>query len=100
MRALGTLALQSDHFFATTGHSVGPVNEVLHYPAIAGCVLASNVQGYLAHKKPRPLRTLQKDYAKGPMVVLGGGAVSYVRGTPVCVWGHIPVYDSRVTSRV
>ena len=48
-------------------------------PSLLGCGL----QGYLAHKKQRPPRTLQKDYAWGPMVTLGGGAVSYGRGTPV-----------------
>ena len=31
------------------------------------------VQGYLAHKKQRPPRTLQKDYAWVSMVVLGRG---------------------------
>ena len=41
------------------------------------------VQGYLAHKKLLPPRTIQLDYAQGPTVVLGGGAVSYGRGTPV-----------------
>ena len=41
------------------------------------------VQGYLAHKNQRPPRTLHWDYAWGPTVVLGGGAVSYERGTPV-----------------
>ena len=41
------------------------------------------VQGYLAHTKQRPPRTLQSDHALGPMVALGGGAVSYERGTPV-----------------
>jgi len=40
------------------------------------------MQGYLAHKKQRPSRTLQQEYAVGPMVVLWGGAVSYERGTP------------------
>ena len=30
-------------------------------------------QGHLAHKKEPPPRTLQYDYAQGPMVVLGGG---------------------------
>ena len=39
--------------------------------------------GYLAHKKQRPPRTLQKDYAQGPMEALGRGAVSYERCTPV-----------------
>ena len=32
----------------------------------------AEVQGYLANKKQPPSRTLQKDYAYGPMVVLGG----------------------------
>jgi hypothetical protein len=31
------------------------------------------VQGYLARKKTPPLRTLQKAFASGPTVVLGGG---------------------------
>ena len=31
------------------------------------------VQGYLAHKKQRPPRTLQQDYAQHLTVVLGGG---------------------------
>jgi hypothetical protein len=43
------------------------------------------VQGYLAHKNLLPPRTIQYDYAEGPMVVLGGLAVSYERGTPVQV---------------
>ena len=59
------------------------------------------VQGYLPQKKPPPPRTLQKDHAYGPMVVLGGGAISYERsdfthgvvspegGVPV--WGYNPV---------
>ena len=55
-----------------------------HGRASVAFLLAGEVQGYLAHKKPRPLRTLQKDYAQGPMEVLRGGAVSYERGTPVC----------------
>ena len=41
------------------------------------------LQGYLAHKKQQPPRTLQKDYAQGHMVALRWGAVSYERGTPV-----------------
>ena len=40
-------------------------------------------QGYLAHKKHPPPRTLQKGYTGGPMVVLGGNAFSYERGTTV-----------------
>ena len=41
------------------------------------------VQGYLADKKPAHPMTLQWAYAKGPMVVLGGVAVSCERGTPL-----------------
>jgi len=32
-----------------------------------------HLQGYLAHTEPPPHRILQKAYAWGPMVVLGGG---------------------------
>ena len=42
-----------------------------------------SVQGYLAYEKQRPPRALQSAYAQGPRVVLGGGAVSYERVTPV-----------------
>jgi hypothetical protein len=35
------------------------------------------IQEYLDHKKQRPPRTLQCDYAWGPMVALGGGGVAY-----------------------
>ena len=40
-----------------------------------------HLQGYLAHKKNAPTRTLQKDYTQGPTVVLGG----HKRGTPVAL---------------
>ena len=33
----------------------------------------------LAHKKPHPPRTLQSGFAQGPMVALGGVAISYER---------------------
>ena len=36
-----------------------------------------HLRGYLAYKKLRPPRTLQWDYAWGPMVTLGKEAVSY-----------------------
>ena len=52
-------------------------------PRVTGLILF--IQGYLAHKKQRPPRTLQQEYAQGPMVVLRGGAVSYQRGTPVTI---------------
>ena len=41
------------------------------------------LQGYLAQKKPRHPRTLQQTYACRPTAVLGWGAFSYERGTPV-----------------
>ena len=34
---------------------------------------AYKLRGYLAHKKPRPLRKLQQDFAFGPTAVVGGG---------------------------
>ena len=48
---------------------------------------AGGVQGYLAHTKQPPPKTLQKDSAQVPMVILGGGAVSYERCTPVTCRG-------------
>ena len=42
-----------------------------------------HIQGYLAHSKPHPPRTLQKDYAYGPTVDLEVGHFWYERGTPV-----------------
>ena len=41
------------------------------------------LQGYLAHKKLHPPRTLQQEYAEGPMVVLGGGGF---------VMSEVPLY--------
>jgi hypothetical protein len=41
------------------------------------------VQGYLAHKKQRPPRTLPKAYAQGPRAVPGGVAISHEQGTLV-----------------
>ena len=43
----------------------------------------TSLQGYLAREKQRLPRTLQWDYAQGPLVDLWGGAVSYERGTSV-----------------
>ena len=45
--------------------------------------MATALQGYLAHKQQRQPSTLQYDYIYVPVVVLGGGAVSYERGYPV-----------------
>jgi hypothetical protein len=39
-----------------------------------GSVSPRSMQGFFAHKKASPPRTLQQAYAQGPMVVLGGGA--------------------------
>ena len=54
-------------------------------PLYRGTSLVSEaeLQGYLAHKKLPPPRTLQWAYAQGPTVVLGKGAVSYGRGNSV-----------------
>ena len=46
------------------------------------------MQGCLAHKKPPHSRTLQQGNAQGPMVVLGGVAVSDERDTPVAISGQ------------
>ena len=45
--------------------------------------LSSTLQGYLAHTKSPTLSTLHNVHVQGPMVVLGGVAVSCKRGTPV-----------------
>ena len=42
-----------------------------------------SAQGFLAHKKTPPPRTLQQEYAWGPMVGRRRGAVSDEQGTPV-----------------
>ena len=53
-----------------------------------GCRVAT-VQGYLAHKKHPPPRTLQWGCAQGPMVALGRGGGPCERGTPVALClGH------------
>ena len=39
--------------------------------------LRITVQGYVAHKKPLPPRTLQYAYSLSPVMVLEGGALSY-----------------------
>ena len=54
--------------------------------------------GYLAHKEQRPPRTLQEDYAQHPTVVLGGGAVSYERGTPVPAGAKTQEIRSSITA--
>ena len=43
------------------------------------------VQGYLAHNKNTPLLGPYSRTIQGPVVVLGGGAVPYERGTDVCL---------------
>jgi len=43
----------------------------------------AQLQGSLAQKKLPCARILQQNYAEGSFAVLGGGAVSYDRGTPV-----------------
>ena len=41
------------------------------------------LQGYLAHKKPFPPRTILQAYAQGPIVFVGWGAVFHEWGNPV-----------------
>ena len=54
------------------------------------------LQGYLARKKLPPPRTLQYEYAQGPMAALTGGAVSHERGTPVNATNYtIPLLSER-----
>ena len=45
--------------------------------------VAVSIQGYLAHKKTHPPRTLQKDHAQDPRGVLGVLVLSHGRGTPI-----------------
>ena len=52
-------------------------------PRTSRDIMSRWLQEYLAYKKTPHPGTLQKAYAYGPMVVLGGGAVSYESGTPV-----------------
>jgi len=56
----------------------GPRGAFLH-----GGAPTAAVQGFLADKKPHHPRTLQTEYAQGPMMVLCRGAISYERGTPL-----------------
>ena len=52
---------------------------------LSGVSIVVRVQGYLAHTKHPPPRTLHQGFTQGHMVVLTGGAVSYEQGTPVAV---------------
>ena len=71
------------HLFGNTTSGAG-VGEFRECNLQGGLVWAMPViQGYLAHKKTPPPRTLQFAYAWGHMVVLRGKAVSYEQGTPV-----------------
>ena len=54
----------------------------------------------LDHTKQRPPRTLQKEYAQGPLVVLGGGAVSCERGTSEEIATHTAEFARFVCSDV
>jgi len=83
-RGLGSTSLQFQE--APTLHNSKRLVQALGVDGVqadAPAGAAEALQGYLAHKKTPPPRTLQEPYAWGPMVVLGGGAVSYERGTPV-----------------
>ena len=62
-------------------HSLALGTHAKHVLALAWHV--THVQGYLTHKKTPPPRTQQWVYAYGPVEVLGGGVISYERGSPV-----------------
>jgi len=47
------------------------------------------IQGYLAHKKQRPPRTLPYEYTQGPMVVLGGGGAVSDEQSTRCIASHM-----------
>jgi len=55
--------------------------DALNAATAAMMVRTPPLQGYLAHTKQPPRRTLQWAYAEGPTVVLWGGAVPYERGS-------------------
>ena len=59
-------------------------------------VWRGGLQGYLTYKKTHPPRTLPEAYAQGPTVFLGGGAVSYERGTPETCGGLMGVMNAAV----
>jgi hypothetical protein len=62
--------LVSGHqLFLHAGSAVFQASDLLVQPKR----FASALQGYLAHKKAPPPRTLQHAHASGPMLVLGGG---------------------------
>ena len=54
-------------------------------PWIGSAFTDQKLQRYLAHENQPPPRILQKDYAWGHKVVLGGGAVLYERGCKWCL---------------
>ena len=62
--------------------------------------LSFPVEGYLVHKKHSPLRTQQWDHTLGPVVVLGGGVVSYERGTPVKNASPVPIPKPKSDAKV
>ena len=63
------------------------LEQQLHYRRnvrTSSLLIIRPLQGYLAHKKLLPPRTLQWAYAQGPMVVLGG--VNFFMS-------EVPLYD-------
>ena len=52
-----------------------------HHAQLTG--FGESLQGYLAHEKRSPRRTLQQLYVWGPVVILGGWVFFHERGTPV-----------------
>ena len=64
---------------------MGNPPHVIHPGWMGDCLFKTSfgLQGYLAHTKTFPPRTLQQDYAQGPMVVLWGGGLFDTSETPL-----------------
>ena len=58
------------------------------------------IQGYLAHRKWPPPRTLQQDYVQGHMVARRSGGVSYKWGTPIAHLWRIPSGQTHILGEV
>ena len=72
------LAHDSEMSTAGSGLQDGASSQDSRRPAFAVYLIPAfrlAVQGYLAHAKQRPPRTLQEGYAEGPLMALRGGAV-------------------------
>ena len=66
-----------------------PLRQAVEEVAAGEIVFAILVQGFLAHKKTHPPRTLPQAYAHGHRGVLGVWAFFKERGTPVPAEMHV-----------